>query len=189
MRHGGHLGSKKNYIICLKEVWVNASFCKAIKEVLKNIFNTILGLFVLAGALSLFSNCPTLYRGLTKWANQPPIPLFKSCIFTPMAVPDLQNLPTLKGVKKYKLTFETDNQLGDNTYAIVYTDDFRFSLYSNDSTLPPMTQSQHLFFTKRSFAHSPEIIVWFDGSETELEKEKFDAGDCPIKIEFFGGSK
>ncbi len=138
----------------------------------------------------LAQTCPSVYRILTKWANQPAVPVVTECTFTPQIMKELES-PSLKTLKKYSVKFKVDTSLGETAYGIAYTEDSRFSVHSIAfNELPRDGELPYVVFDKRSFKRSPpEVIVFFNEARGELEEMKFNGSECPVIFEMFGAGK
>lgn len=154
---------------------------------------TTIGGFVSIALFLLVLSClwPYAYKQLTKWANQPPLPTIKKCIFTPVKLPDLEDSKSLKQLKKYTVKFDLDTSIGETSYGIAYVEDSRFSINPIDySGLPASYDPAYVVFDKRNFKRKPpELIAFFTEEQSELEKLEFSGPDCPVKFEMFGGEK
>jgi hypothetical protein len=139
--------------------------------------------------LSLAS--PTAYKLLTKWANQPPMPTIKRC--TLKMIPNEQwDIGALfKNVRKYRLTFELDTTLGDSAYGISYIEDSRLSIKDIKSKdFPKYDDPAYVVFQKRDFSKNPpELFVYFNATEGELDKLDYTRDECPVNFSFFGDRK
>lgn len=152
---------------------------------------TVVGIFVLAFALNQLAGWPKAYRYLTKWANQPPLPVAKRCIFMPVEDERFKNLPALSSLRKYTVSFDLDTSLGNKAYGIAFVNDQRFGPYAEGySEVPRADDPQYIFLPRRDYRKNPpKLTVIYDASDGELDSLEFESSDCPVHLEFFEGEK
>ena len=152
----------------------------------------IVGLVVVAVFFNFISGCfPKIYRPLTKWANQPPIPLTKSCRFAPLLDVDNSQSSASKFLKWYDVHFTLDTSTGSTSLAVAYVDDMHFAPYFHGHRAKPKASDpSQLFIPKTNFKNSEfKLTVVHDSEDGELGQLDFNYNECPIKLEFFGGDK
>lgn len=156
-----------------------------------NLFvTTLLGfvfLSLMLWALSTLS--PSKYRELTKWANQPALPIVKSCQFNPIESTDLNASATMKDLKRFNVSFEIDTSAASNSSVILFTENLAIGIYPLGSKAVPSDKDKSfMVFSKKDLRRQPlsvEAIVDEEAFEVG-ENRKFEGTSCPIGIAFFG---
>lgn len=172
---------------------ISRFFSAMIKNLLQCFFattiTTLVGIVVIAlffESLSFYK--PEVYRFLTKWANQPPLPLIKKCIFEVDSAMSFSKNPSLMTLQRYILTFEVDTSVGELSYAVAYTDDMRFAIYPEGVYRSPSVEDpSYLFVHKKNIKKSGlKFNIIFDAENGELNSLEYSGVDCPIKAYLFG---
>lgn len=152
----------------------------------------ILGVVVLALAFSCLSKLhPETYRYLTKWVNQPPVPATKSCLFSKLEDVTSKQSDALKFLKWYDVKFKLDTSVGSQSLAVAYTEDYHLAVYNHGHRQKPKeTDPVHLFIGKTNFKSGEFLLtVVHDSTDGDLEKLEYSNEECPIHLEFFGGTR
>lgn len=163
-----------------------------LKEIVHLAVSSIFSFFIIAIFLWAISNrCPSLYKVLTKWANQPPMPIVQSCEFQLVSnsVWDLGNM--YPNLRKYNLEYKINSSIGEIAYGISYTEDSRFSIVNEKVTKKlRASNTPYIVFDKRNFKKKPPFVtVYYNAEMGELDELKYEGEECPVRFEFFGDKK
>lgn len=150
------------------------------------------GAVALAGSFGVLATIhPDTYRILTRWVNQPPVPVTKSCVFIELEEVNRMQSKALSFLKWYDVKFHLDSSIGSQSLAVAFSDDFRLAVYNfGHRKKPKESDPAHLFIGKTDFKSGEFwLTAVHDSSEGELGKMEFSFEECPIRLEFFGGSR
>lgn len=173
-----------------------ATYTKKMKRCFKKTLalsvNSVFSFLVIAFFLWVISDrCPVLYKALTKWANQPPMPIVQSCEFQPISNSawDLSNM--YPNLRKFNLEYKINSSIGEIAYGISYTEDSRFSIVNEQVTKKlGISNPSYVVFDKRNFKKKPPVVtVYYNAELGELTELKYEGEECPIRFEFFGDKK
>lgn len=131
---------------------------------------------------------PNWYRELTKWANQPQLPIVKKCTFTPLSNDRFQESTAVASLKRYSVTFEIDTTIANSAYGIAIAD-FRFTLYpeTDHNEIPKKTDRNYTVLQPRDYKETPlTITAIFTTNFGDLKQKTYESHDCPIRLYFFG---
>lgn len=164
----------------------------AIQRFLHLISTSIFSFITIAFFLLVASKCcPQLYKGLTKWANQPPMPIVRTCELRLVSRKDWDFGEMYPNLRKYILEFDINSSIGEVAYGISYIEDNKFSILpESTSSLPSLNNLPYVVFDKRNFKKKPpRVVAFYNAERGELDELKFEAEECPVRFEFFGDKK
>lgn len=159
---------------------------------LKTLATTIIGFLILAGFLWFMSMIsPNLYRALTKWANQPALPIVEECTFTRLDDDSLRASPGMASLRRFSVSFKLDTAFGSKSSAIIFSENSAVGVYpAGAMAIPKATDKAWLVLTRTDFRKSGLVVeVIADSIAADIEEKTYHRDECPILVVPFGGSK
>jgi len=161
---------------------------------LKSLFSifhsTVIGFLFLAGFLWVLSEFyPSVYRGVTKWENQPNLPEFKSCLIKDNSDKDaiLREIPDTKNYKRYLVQFKIENRNAKKgSYIIHAKNDPLIGLVKSTQSFSDLSNNNYIVQINVSLMKVAEAAMYVDTIRKTIEIKEYLSEDCPISLSFFG---
>ena len=176
-----------------RHVWCNCTcWCRLWRWLLNTSSATFLGIFVLALSLNVIARlCPSTYRWLTAWANQPNLPPIQSCRFDPINSDTLTVLSQTKTLKRFRVAFSLEHS-GDLVRTIfLYSENPSISLYPEGTNAIPRMKDPPFLVVRNADLKGNKFAVEaiVDTENMRVSEADYSGRDCPVNVIFVNGGK
>jgi hypothetical protein len=163
------------------------------RELLVLAGEAIFGFVTIALALAaLHSFSQPTYRFLTKWANQPRVPVASKCDFISANSADLKALPATESLNRYRVVLNLDSPAEKDVAAIVFSQNPSIGVYHSGASQRPNSNDRSwvvINANKLNRRENIEIEAIVDSDEFGPVDSSFEGSACPVTISFFGGQQ